>query len=308
MKIKFLILFLTSTVSIYSQLTKTEKVNVLLIVESTNPGLAEFLIKSNVNSSYTLVEHNYDLKYGEYTIIEKPVQNDTLNYNEYGFLKFDYLKTERGNNFNYNYLDFPIQIGSKGEMSNKQNYKYKYNLKGDIIDIIKYDKSGVEVKEHYGFKYNTKNQISEILHYNGNSIYIKDIDLITYNSFGNIILVKNYSKTTNKNFPKEEHFKLEYKYNSKNQLISYNAYKTDYGYYWLIGKDLYKYVNGKKVAKSIIENQKDVNSSYVELQNYEYKYDDTKDDVWSSRIEYSINEHASIQKKYINIIYQKKIK
>lgn len=306
MKIKFLIIFLISSISIYSQISKTEKENILLIVGCTNPGIAEFLIQSRVNSSFLLIENDFDFKYGEYTIIEKPVSNDTLHYNEFGFLKFDYLKTERGSHFDYNYLDFPIQIGSKGEMKNKQNYKYKYNQKGQIIELFKYSNDGSEIEGHYGFSYNEKNQIFEVKHYWINNTIAKDISSYTYNSFGDIVLMKNYSLTTNKNLPKSEHFKLIWNYNSKNQLISYHSYETNYGYYWDIGRDLYKYVNGKKIPKTYVEHQKDLNKSYQEIQNYEYKYDDNTN-VWTSRIEYSTDKYSTIQKKYIRILYQKQL-
>ena len=309
MKFKLFILIILTTINVNCQITKTEKINILLIVGSINPRLAEFLINPNINSSYVLSAHNYDFKFGEYIESEKPQKIDTLNYNNNGILKFDYFKTERTSHFDSEkYTDYPVQIGSKGEFQNKANYKYKYNEKGFIIDVVEYNKDGDRIERHFGFKYNLKNQIVEILFYNGNGVYVKSINSYTYNKNGDIIFVKNYSKTDDKNFPICEHYKLKYTYNSNNQLISYNSYETDYGYYWLIGKDLYKYTKGKKIAKSLAENQKDMNESYRESQKLDYKYKKINNEVWSSRTEYTINKYDNVPKKYIEIIYQNKIK
>lgn len=307
MKFKLLILYVFTTLNVNSQITKTEKTNILLIVGSVNPILSEFLINPNINSSYVLSAHNYDFKFGEYIEKEEPNKNDTLHYNENGFLKFDYLKSERGTQIYFDYNDYPIQIGLKGEFKNKKNYKYKYNEKGLIIDIVEYNNDGDRIENHFGFKYNLKNQIIEKLFYNGNGIYVKSISSYTYNNNGDITLLKNYSKTDDKNFPICEHYKLKYTYNSNNQLIKYSSYETDYGYYWLIGKDLYKYSKGKKTVKTLVENQKDMNESYKESQKLDYEYNSITDEVWSSKTEYTINKYDTVPKKYIEKIYQKKI-
>ena len=300
-KMKFILLILTffTTVKITAQITIAEKTNILLIAGTVNPRLAEFLINPKNNSSFVLTTNGYDFKFGEY-IESKNQEKYTLNYNDFGFLKFDYFLTDKRYNSDrdFTFNDYPIKIGAKGEFLHKENYKYKYDKQGLITDILQYDKEGSYLEKHCGFKYNQKNQIIDILYYNGDGVYVNDISSYTYDNYGNIILTKNYSKTTNKNFPICENFKLIYKYNSYNQLISYHSFKNNYGYHWFIGGDMYKYVKGKKIPKTLAENHKEMKENYLAQQNYEYTYNDTKDKIWASRTEYSINNYGNIPKTY----------
>lgn len=308
MKIKYITLFLIYSLNIFSQINKTDKINIELIVKTTNPILSDFITKEKTNSIYELKEYDIEFKFGEYKTKEKPNRTDTLKYNEKGIIKYEYVDSHF-NLSNRSYLEFeyPSKIGEKGEILDKPNFKYKYNAKGQIIDFIGYSENGSEIKGHYSFSYNAKNQITEIQHYWDGSNSIKDISSYTYNKFGDIILMKNYTKTTNKNFPKWEHFKLIWNYNNKNQLTSYHSYKTSYGNYWEFGTDMYKYVKGKEIPKTYLENQKELNESYQEIQNFEYKYENNNN-VWTSRAEYSIKTYLTNPKEYVRVIYQTELK
>jgi len=246
MKIKYLTLFLIFSLNTFSQLKKNEKINIGLIVGVINPYLTEFVTSEKSNSKYELSEYDFDFNYGEYKIDDVANKKDTIQYNENGVIKYDYLIKTRTGDKNINDT---LQIGKNGEILNNKNLRYKYNSKGQVIELFEYSSGGSEIKKHYGFNYNEKNQIFEVKRYWINNTIARDISSYTYNSFGNIILMKNYSLTTNKNLPKSEHFKYIWNYNSKNQLISYHSYETNYGYYWDIGTDLYKYVNRKKFQK-----------------------------------------------------------
>ena len=313
MKNKISLLFLISSLNLFSQTSKAEIINFELIVEAMNPILSDFIIKEKPNSNYLLKEYGFESMYGEFKIKESPNRIDTLSYNEKGVLKYEKVNSD----FNFNndgfrsrnelYFEYPSKIGEKGELINQPNIKYKYNSKGQIIDLIGYLIDGSEIKEHYSFIYNEKNQITEIQHYWGNSKTINDISDYTYNKFGDIIFMKNYSKTTRKEFPIWEQFKIKWNYNIKNQLVSFHSYKTNYGNYWEIGKDMYKYIKGKKILKTYAENQKDLQESYQELQNFEYKYDNNTN-VWTSRTEYSIKPYSTIPKEFIRIVYQTELK
>jgi hypothetical protein len=311
MKIKFLMLFLISFFSAFSQTSKTDKINIGLIVETTEPILSEFLTTEKPNSNYELKEYDFEFKFGEYKTKEKPNRIDTLKYNDKGILKYDCLNSHyiSGNDGykNRSYLGYPIKLGDKGELLNKPNLKYKYNSKGQIIDLIEYSEDGSIIKSHYSFNYNAKNQITEIQHYWNGSNSIDHTCSYYYNVSGDIILMKNFTKTTRKNFPKCEHFKSILNYNNKNQLTSYHSYETKYGGYWEIGSDMYKYIKGKEILKTYEENQKELKESYQEYQNYEYKYENNNN-VWTSRTEYSVKPYLTIPKEYIKIVYQTELK
>ena len=191
MKNKISLLFLISSLNLFSQTSKAEIINFELIVEAMNPILSDFIIKEKPNSNYLLKEYGFESMYGEFKIKESPNRIDTLSYNEKGVLKYEKVNSD----FNFNndgfrsrnelYFEYPSKIGEKGELINQPNIKYKYNSKGQIIDLIGYLIDGSEIKEHYSFIYNEKNQITEIQHYWGNSKTINDISDYTYIGKGN---------------------------------------------------------------------------------------------------------------------------
>lgn len=299
------------TNSFYSQESKTEKINIGIIVSKTDEILAEFLYK-DINSVYEIKEYQFDFKFGENIINEKASKIDTLKFNEKGFLKFnnlkaDFLRYKNGTCTRTNLLDYPVTIGKQGEILSANYLRYSYNKKGKIVELKEYSKDGSDLEKHYEFVYNLKNQIVEVKELaNSCTIISNKIDSYFYDEKGNISEVINYQKTNDKNFPKRIFHKLIYKYNSKNQLISFHSYENNYGEHYMISNaNLSKYVNGKRVIKTLVENNKDLNSAYHNTQNFKYSYENNTNN-WYSRIEYMIDNNKK-DIKAMNMILQTKL-
>ncbi len=312
MKIKYLILLTIFSFNIYCQNNNTDKINIRIIVATTDAVLAEYLINEE-NSIYELKQYTYDYKFGENVIKDKAQRIDTLKYSENGFLKFNYLKSEfiRDENGGVkisNFEDYPVQIGLNGEILSKNDVRYKYNSNGKIIELKEYSKNGEYLEKHFEFLYNLKNQIIEVKQvYNSETRIRNKIAAYYYDKIGNIIKVLNYQKTDNKNFPKRIFYKLDYIYNSQNKLIEYHSYENNYGEHYIISNaDLTKYVNGKRIYKTLAENSIDLNASYKCTQNLKYSYENENKN-WTSRIEYEIMNLKKAELRLLNIVKQTKI-
>ena len=215
MKLNFLFLFiLLNSLNTFSQLNKTEKENIILIIEQTDPVVSEFIFNKN-DTKISIKEFEYDFKYGEYLKKETPYRNSILEYNSEGILKLDYWNGE-------------INLGKKGEQLNKPYLKYKYNSSGEIVEIFDYSNASGKLEKRFLLVYNTKNQISEITRFNGESKSIERKSIYTYNLNGDKISLLIYQPTSNKNFPKFESLKAKWIYNKNNDLISYQEYKNNY--------------------------------------------------------------------------------
>ena len=279
LKLLFLLLFFKS-LNTFSQLNKTEKENIILIIEQTDPVVSEFIFnKSNANIS--IKEFEYDFKYGEYIKKETPFRNSVLNYNSDGILKFDYWNEE-------------ISLGKKGEQINKPYLKYKYNSSGEITEICQYSNASGKLEKRFVFAYNSKNQISEITRFNGESKSIERKSIYKYDLNGDKISLLIYQPTPSKNFPKFESLKAKWIYDKSNQLISYQEYKNNYGYY---PTELVKSFKGKLINKTLEENLKAQKENWQESLLLDYAYE--KDNpLWVTRKKYLHKFNSIIDKDY----------
>ncbi|MBG6112218.1 hypothetical protein IWX84_003121 [Flavobacterium sp. CG_9.10] len=281
MKLKFIfLLLLIKSLNTFSQLNKTEKENIILIIEQTDPVVSEFIFNKN-NSEIIIKEYQYDFKYGEYIKEEKPYRNSVLNYNSDGILKFDYWGSE-------------ISLGKKGEQLNKPYLKYKYNANGEIIGVFYYSNTSGALQKRFVFIYNIKNQISEIIQFNGESKSIESKSIYKYNLNGDKISLIIYQPTLNKKFPKFETLKVKWIYDNYNRLVAYQEYKNNYGYYSL---ELVKRSQGKLIDKTLEENLKEQKNNWKESKLLEFGYE-KENPLWITRKEFLHKYNSIIDKDY----------
>ena len=235
-----------------------------------------------------ITETNYELinKFGDYSK-GRVIHCFQKEYNIEGcvFIKTDY---------EYNSCSHPYY----------HRYFYKYNSKGDVIELTKSNESSsLEGKTIY--KYDVKGDITEENEYNSN---------------GSLILRKTFKHNT-KGYKIEEnnynthygnlYLIIRYIYDIKGNKIEENTYNE---HNFLVGKETFKYnINGDKIEeKSYYSNNRfkskktlkyDIKRNKIEVKNYH------SDGKLKSKItfKYNANNHRIEEKKYNSKAFMKEL-